>query len=137
MEITPSTLAVVSNLELRRYAGDLEAIDEYHQTLLNELSQLPVRVEITAPRGICEDELYGLVLRTHASYQRFSDLRIEVCDNSLNSRAIIMLSVLFDGIYVGEPEDLLHFRRGERREIMYPTKGLGAKLADVRFIEPQ
>ena len=47
-----------------------------------------------------------------------------------------LVSVLFDGIYVGEPEDIHNYRISSgRTSLLYPVKGFGVKIADVKFID--
>jgi len=45
-----------------------------------------------------------------------------------------LLTVLFDGIYIGDPEDLLNYRKDSQAKIWYPTKGLGEKVDGIEFI---
>ena len=71
-------------------------------------------------------------------YGRFLDVRNEVHRDFMESAhpqlcPVAPVSILVSGIFVGEPEDLLNFRKN-RGTIMYPTKGLGEKLADIRFL---
>ena len=51
-----------------------------------------------------------------------------------HSPGFSILTLIFYGIYVGDPEDLIIHRKGIKGRILYPTKGLGEKLAEVKFI---
>ena len=46
-----------------------------------------------------------------------------------------MLSALFDGVYVGDPEDILNRRRyGDGSIPLYNVRVFGIKLAEIRFL---
>jgi len=137
--ITQKDLEKLSQLELELYAGNLRAFKGEDIKKRAILLNLPVKVEVTAGRGICDDTLYEICLKLRGKHKTFSDLRIKATDYCLQYfRYKIewnLLSVLFDGIYAGEPEDLLNYRRGEG-EIFYPIKGLGRKIADILYLIP-
>ena len=139
MELDAEALTRLSTLELEMYAGKLSALAGEDMKKATRLKQLPVRVKLVAERGVCEDSLYDICSEVEGQHASFHELRMRVIGklardlNSPSSPAWNLLPVLFDGIYVGEPEDLLGFRKG-RSEPLYPTKGLGTKLADIEFI---
>ena len=138
MGINRETLERLSNLELRQYAGDLHAIIGKNRKLWTELSNAPVDVKMAASRGICEDKLYDICLSVQRKHETFSMLRhriMEALSKKSETLGFNLLTVLFDGIYVGEPEDLFHYRNNLSGRILYPTKGLGSKLAEVTFID--
>lgn len=138
MNIDSKTLERLSNLELRQYAGELNAIVGKDRILFEELNESSVEVVMIAPREICDDRLYDICLSMHKKHEMFFMLRHRILDKLSKKYEELkahLLTVLFDGIYVGEPEDLFNYRNGRQTRILYPTKGLGSKLADVTFID--
>ncbi len=137
MRINDCTLERLSRLELKRYAGDLRALSGEDLRLYKELMISPVQVKVIIERGICEDAIYEICVKAEGEYNKFKDLRHKIIrELSRNAQAPgwDLLSVLSDGIYVGEMEDLLNYRYGNQTGILYPTKGLGEKIAQVIFI---
>ena len=138
METNKQTLERLSNLDLRQYAGDLKAIQGDDRELYERLMRSPVEVHVTAQRGICDDLLYQILSTIEGTYERFEELRREVMFKlPKNSPGWNLLSVLFDGIYVGEPEDLLNHRYNRPEGILYRTRGLGEKVVDITFLSDQ
>lgn len=127
MVIDDDTLARLSLLDLYQYAGDL--ILGENRKLYDELLELPVEVRVTAQRGICEGIFYEICLNAQGKYRRFGDLKKRIVQRSN------LLSVLFNGIYIGEPKDLLNLRRGNQARILHPMEGLGQKIADLKFLK--
>lgn len=141
------TLERLSNLELRQYAGNLNAISGEDATIYDMLVESPIKIKVTAQRGICEDELYDICLSLEGRHDRFIDVRHAIIESYIKkispmqkmrdtgvAQSPCLLSMLFDGIYVGDSEDLLNYRNNNQAGILYNTKGLGAKLAEVTFI---
>ena len=136
MNTDKPTLERLSDLELRQYAGDLSAIMGDDRLLYEKLFGLPVEVRIAAHLGICEDRLYQILCIFQGRYEKFEDLRCKITTRLSREFAPPgwnRLSVLFDGIYIGEPEDLLNYRQGNRAGILNPIKGLGEKAAEMIF----
>jgi len=136
MKFDSQTLERLSLLDLRQYSGDLTAIGEEDRKLSNWLFELPVVVLATAQREVCEDPLYNICFGAQGEYSHFFNVRQRVMQELsrlANGPGWNLLSVLFDGIYVGDPEDLLYHRCGEQKRILHTTKGLGEKLAEVTF----
>jgi hypothetical protein len=130
------TLERLSTLELRLYAGDLGAFGTNDWILRNELTEIPVEVRVIIEDGRCDDALYKLCEQVEGMHETFGKLREGITDalaKGLGNAGWNLLSVLFDGIYAGEPEDLLNHRTGGM--ILYPVKGLGEKIAEVTFLE--
>jgi hypothetical protein len=132
----PNDLERLSGLQLREYAGDMYALTGADRRLYEKLIQVPIEVKVIAERGVCEDRLYDICLRAGGRWT-FVELRRYVMQELSRTHDVsensgwILLSVLFDGIYVGDPEDLQHHRNGNKSKILYPIKGLGEKLAEV------
>ncbi len=132
------TLERLSNLSLRQYSGDLAAIRGEDRQLHAQLMESPVEMRVIAQPGVCEEELYEICLQAIGRYPRFIDLRWRIT-RELSAKfeppRWNLLSILFDGIFVGEPEDLLNHRNGNPSGVLYPTKGLGTKIAEVIFLD--
>lgn len=147
MQIDYQTLERLSNLELRQYTGDLTAIVADDRVLYNELMESPVEVRVTAQRGLCEGGLYEICLSVQGRHKRFVDVRHAVINKYTRDmkpfekmvdagkvQSPCLLTVLFDGIYVGDSEDLFTYRNGVSGRIWYPTKGLGEKIAEIVWV---
>ncbi len=137
MPIDVRELRRLSNLELSKYAGELDALEGDDEMLVAILACSPLETKVVADKGICDAKLYKIGLQVQGEYETFAELRRKVMDKlsqTFQPPAWNLLSVLFDGIYIGEPEDLYNFRAGESQGIIYHIKGLGTKLADVRFL---
>ncbi len=137
MPVDTEALDRLSQLELEQYAGNLRAIQGEDRNIYERLFELPVIVKVIAERGTCEDELYDICVRAERNYVRFLDLRRDITRElaeKFDTPGQNLLTVLFNGIYVGESEDLLNFRKSRPEGIIYPTKGLGEKLAEITFI---
>jgi len=75
MQIYKQLLNRLSNLELNRYAGDLNALAGKDLALYNKLMESPVEVRVIAQRGICEDELYEICLSVQGKHKQFVNVR--------------------------------------------------------------
>ncbi|MEN9626272.1 MAG: hypothetical protein RL557_600 [archaeon] len=141
MAVDHGTLERLSNLDLRVYVGDTNAIRGEDKRLYEQLMQTSVEVIMPSEAGMsqqgtCEEPLYQICLGAQGVYNAFIDARQHVMGKLLreiSGPGFNLLSILFEGIYVGEPEDLLNYRNGNSAGIRYPTKGLGNKLAAIRF----
>lgn len=137
MTTDSQTLERLSNLELCQYAGDLGAIQEEDRGLYEKLTESPVEVVVTGGSGVCDDWLYEICLGVEGQYDTFLEVRKIVQDEL---RGVVggpgwnLLTVSFNGIYVGEPEDLLNYRNGRTKSILYQTTGIGKKVADITFL---
>ena len=142
-------LEKLSNLELRKCVRDVngvskEDIDLYVE-LYNKLLKSPVEVNITAQRGLCEDHLYELCLSLQGRYKEFVYSRYKLGElyrefmfkklSENNNPGPCLVSVLFNGIYIGHYKDLLNYRKGNSEKLLYSTKGLGEKIAEVIFLD--
>lgn len=131
------TLAAMSKLLLEFYSGNLYAFGVSSRRLNEQLKKQPVEVSVIAEKGACENELYHICKEAEGKYEKFSDLTRKITEALAKGEvrpSWNLLSVLFDGIYVGEPEDLRNYRNGETASIIYPTKGLGEKIARIKFL---
>jgi hypothetical protein len=133
---TKETLKRLSNLDLIKYAGDLKAIKGQDAILYDELMNTPVEAKVIAKEGICEDVLYKICLDAQMNYEGFKNLRHNIINKLSKSEQLTagtknLLTVLFNGVYIGEPEDILNYRKGGAT--LYPTKGLGKRIMDVQF----
>lgn len=138
MQIDSKELRRLSNLEISRYAGQLDAIRGKDEILVGLLAETPVEVVMVAEEGVCNGTLYNICKRRTGRHKSFALLRGEVIGElaqRFEPPCWNLLSVLFDGIYVGEPEDLYNLRAGEPQGVIYNLKGLGTKLADVKFLK--
>ena len=135
MEVDNQTLERLSNLTLEEYAGNLAAFEGDDAETYVKLMESPVEVKVTAQKGTCEDNLYEICLKAQGKYKRFLDLRRKITTELVEEiKGFNLMSVLFDGIYVGEPEDLLNHRNDSQAEILYPVEGFGEKIAEVIFV---
>ncbi len=137
MKIVKEDLERLSGLELRQYAGDLKAIRGKDIVLYDILMKNSVEVKIIAERGVCSDKLYDICIDLQGRHGKFVHLRrrtMNMLSQEFKGPGSNLLSILFDGVYIGEPEDLLNYRNKNRSGILYPTKGFGEKLAEVNFL---
>jgi len=121
--------------ELRQYAGEQFITGELAD-VWEHLGYYPVEVRMCASRGACDDRLYAICQSVAGSGRTLKAVRQYVVSQLYQIATdpdCNLLSVLFTGIYVGEPEDLLNHWRGSD-DIFYPTTGLGKKIADIHFL---
>ena len=139
MRIDRKTLERLAYLDLKLYAGDLGAFIKEDYELREALMVSPVEVKLISARDICDDSLYTVVERFVGRYEKFQDLRYGLTKELIATLPVPagynLLTSLFNGIYIGDPEDVLNFRLQRGDKIMYPVKGLGEKLADVIFLD--
>ena len=140
METDEKTLQRLSTLALTlRYKRDAEVMKEEDENLYHALLDSSVRVQVIADKNACEDSLYAICSSLQGTHEKFTDVRTLLGKQFYQARRLTseerLLSVLFDGIYVGHPEDLLQIRNGHDEEVLYPVKGLGEKMADIIFLE--
>ncbi|MBI4159360.1 hypothetical protein HY500_03840 [Candidatus Woesearchaeota archaeon] len=131
------TLERLSYLNLMEYSGDLFAIRGEDRQLYSKLMESPVEMIVTAQPEVCVEEIYRICSGAVGGYRRFIDLRQRIMRElaaKFETPGWCLLSVLFNGIFVGEPEDLLNHRNGNPSRVLYPTKGLGAKIAELSFL---
>ena len=137
MDFSEANLRRLSNLEISRYAGELDSIQGEDGRLVELLARTPVEMTMIAESGVCDEKLYEICRKKVGRHDSFALLREKiVCDlaERLEPPAWNLLSVLLDGIYVGDPEDVYNLRSGEPNQVMYNLKGIGTKLAEVRFV---
>jgi len=139
--IDASTLDRLNNLELEQYAGNLNAFTKEDLIMRERLAATPIDVKMIEPRGVCDDELYDICSPFEGRQETFASLRQGIVDRLRREIEPILpffqwnlLTVLFDGVYVGEPEDLLDYRKGNEQGILPPIEGLGKKIADIKFL---
>jgi|SRR3989338_4510316 len=138
MNSDSQTLERLSDLDLRQYSGDLSAIRGEDRQLHARLMESPVEMRVTAQPEVCVEELYRICLSAIGRYPKFIDLRQMIMGElaaKFETSGWNLLSILFNGIFVGEPKDLLNHRNGNPSRVLYPTKGLGAKIAELRFLD--
>ena len=139
MIVSAEELRKLDALGLKEYAGDTAALHGEERKTYDALMKTPVDVRLIAEEGVCHDSLYRICRDAEGIYISFGALRRHVDSQLTAERRYYMLnwrmlSVLFGGIYVGDPEDLLNHRAGIERGILYPTRGLGKKVSHVRFL---
>jgi hypothetical protein len=136
MNINPKTLEKLSAVTLLSYAGIPSALSLDERRIMNLLSKVPVVVNPLEFVEGFDNELYNIAFGLQGRHDNLMDLRASA-DHALMDRypgpGFRRLSILFDGIYLGEPEDLLNFRKGNPREVMYEIRGLGSKVSDIIF----
>ena len=130
------TIKRISELALQVHAGNLQALAGRDLEIYCRLSKLPVSVKITTRKGTCEDLVYDICFKAQGRYESFHYLKGkingEVAD-IMNHPTARLLTVLPDGIFVGEARDLKDFRRDPKAKLVYPIVGVGEKLAEVWF----
>jgi len=137
-------LEKLGNLELECYAGVLSALRGYEE-VYHRLFKEPVEVKVVAPREACDERLYEICLRAQGKHDKFMDLRHKVVGElggMAQDPGWNFLTVSFDGLYIGEPEDLVRHRADADVKTLnpqifmplYPVKGLGIKAAEVTFL---
>jgi len=142
MDIDDATLERLGMLELQQYAGDINAIQGSDKGLLESLMSSPVRIELIAQDGICEEELYEVALGIQGEHHDFKVAREEMISSygqielAQRHTSPCLLTAIVSGIYVGDPEDLFIFRKKEGGDFLYPSKGPGEKIAKVHFLYP-
>ncbi|MDD5193048.1 MAG: hypothetical protein PHF67_00520 [Candidatus Nanoarchaeia archaeon] len=137
MKIEPKELRRLSNLELSIFSGENLALEEWDLIHARALYQTPVEVTMIAEEGICDRGLYRLCLYFEGEHDTFAGLRVDISERlaqTFQPPNWMKLTVIFDGIYVGNPEDIYNSRAGQPELIQCPMKGLGTKLADITFL---
>lgn len=129
----------LSDLDLAIYAGEVDAITPRNIRLTSEPMNAPGEVRIVAEQGVCEEKLYRIISELTGRHEKFIYLKRAVV-NSLMKQAAgpgwNFISVLFDGIYIGEPEDVYNHRKSSGNSSpVYFVRGFGVKIADVEFID--
>jgi len=148
--IDAKTLRDLSALQLDVYAGNIGKIFGEDGIIEKKLTETPVRAKVIAQEKDCDAGLYRVGLEIQGEYKSFKELRRAVVRHlqqlpsvpgsrvpGLNipiSPEWNLISVLFDGIYIGEPEDLLNHWTGTGN-IFTDIKGLGEKLAEIEFLK--
>ena len=123
--------------DLRLYAGDLTALQGEEARMHEALMMHPVVVRVTASPGVCDADLYDIVKEVEGRHDRFEIVRQTVmgrlAKDSEKGSGWNLLAVLFEGIYVADPEDLLNRRLGREYAILHRVKGFGEKVAEIDF----
>lgn len=136
-QLGDEALQTMSKLLLKFYSGNLSAFEGSCGKVVEQLRKRPIEVKVIAKKGVCEDRLYEICQAAQGKYEKFSDLTGKITEALAKGSARPdwnLLSVLFDGIYIGEPEDLLNYRSSELDGVIYPTKGLGEKISQIKFL---
>jgi len=135
---TNQELEELSNLELEVYAGRIELAETPQYRKLEALFEVPVSMKVIAPPEVCEPHLYRIARALEGRHSTFAELRQKTNEALFNKQGNILgwniLSVLASGVYVGEMEDIRNYRNNSS-QILYPTRGLGTKVAEINFLE--
>jgi len=110
METNPEVLRRLDDLELQRYAGEIKTFPDREESLYQELMMSPVKVKVTAPIEVCAARFYQFCLNVQGEYDDFKQVRLKVSQESMQEFDRMALSVLFEGIYEGDPEDVMCVR---------------------------
>src|SRR3989344_8646168 len=123
------TLRRLSNLELRQYAGDLDALMGDNRNLFEKIARDPVSVRLIVEDGDINPDFYAVIKDLEGKYPSFIELRrktIKLLATRFDGLGWNSLTCLFDGVFIGEAEDLW-FHREDRGTSMYPVEDLGKK----------
>lgn len=147
MQIDQATIDCLSDLELELYTGNSFDGIKKEREIRNKLHRLPVRIKVNLGESFCDDLLYrickGLASREFTTIQelkgRLGSLSMSVIpqldtSNWVQKIAPTLFTTLFNGVYVGEPEDVYNHRKGNKSKIWHPVKGLGLKIAEIEFL---
>jgi len=144
MQITRELLDKLSYLHLKEYAKQIDKLDRVMELFNSALMNRSVNVKKVMPIDYCDRGLYGLALEAQRDgpFMNFAEMRTffhtglsRVYAEPLPSPLppYIRLSILPNGIWVGQPDDLLAYLEERREDIKHNEKGLGKKLAEVIF----
>jgi hypothetical protein len=137
-----SQLAVLNALQLEYYAGNTNLGSREEWALYHQLHSEPVQVETVTPTPLYAPLLKGIVseIAKKSRYSSFKELKLDVFQRTsliINNPLDLgsSLTVLFGGIYIGDPEDVRNFFHNPESSSLYPVKGLGSKVINVVFID--
>ncbi len=135
MTIAEEEISRLTRLELALYADRPVPISIEDNRLFEQLKASPIEVVVDNRRNGYAPELHALVSRLAGQYPDFMDLRVMVSRELAQLGNGFALSVTYDGVYIGKPHDLyFHLSHEEPEMPVSHFKGLGKKVADVRFI---
>ncbi len=132
-------LRKLSMIDLQAYAGDTVAqkICRKDQLFFHLRFNVPVQLKPIINISDCDAGLYNICVGLKNEYTNFDSVRKAVEEGLgkvVQDIPFDRLTVLFEGIFIGNPEDVLDQRTG-KSEVMYPMKGLGTKAVEVKFLE--
>ena len=139
MNVDLSILRRLNALELESYAGKEPLITQEDLELREQLYQLPTKLTLVQPSPEYPLELKRIVT-TYAEqdrHEKFIRMREKIMRDLMEktSTPSNLLTVLFGGIYVGEPEDFRNYILNSQSELLYPVQGFGQKVANIEFIQ--
>ena len=140
MAVGNETIAKLSELSLEEYDGNLDAVlKQGDKKTYENLMYSPVRITLNRQGDICEGRLYEIVASMSGEHTTFEHVRREMDNRLLQKLERIpsdwrLITVLFEGIYIGDPQDLLNHRLNNGEAISYPIKGFGEKIASIEFL---
>lgn len=134
MPVDTDVLEDLSREELEVYSGNSSARTPESRKRWESLMCSPVRMKVCAGRDECDENLWDLCLRMQGRHEQFMDLRVKINDELMKRYPQFMLTVVFDGVYIGEPEDLRNLRAENGQRVMYEVKGFGRKVGDIEFV---
>jgi len=144
----------LGQLELEEYAGNLGAFSSEDKTIHEQLMRMPVEMRRIPLKKECDGSLVALCSELAGKYESLIDLRIKIIEAYTTRRKPLekmqtlgamqspcLFAILVDGLYLGDPEDILNKRKQIANgsmtppEIWYPIQGLGEKIAEIIFSE--
>ncbi len=141
-QLPPEELTRLSNLELEVYAtGSNEHIGLADLVLMEQLNQTRVAIHTNQVQGSCADILHKIGVTNGGIYPSFIQARQAIVASlvaHLQPPAWNMLSVVYDGIYVGDPEDMYEYRKAPISGSFtpaYQVVGFGIRLGEVIFLD--
>ncbi len=139
------SLQELSQLELECYAGKTDARDVAASAEHRLVMEKPATMRVTAKPDVVPEAIYEICKRLEGSYTSLLALRNAVFVTYMEQclsledptpRSPVGITVLPDGVYAGDPEDIYYQREQEENflgRIRYPIKGLGEKIAEVQL----
>ena len=125
----------LNKYELANYSGNFSELEKGYAEIYLRLVNSSVRVrlldDVDADEGLIE-----ICRKLEGRYEAFYMVREKAMEMLAEGKRKIgwnLLTVLFDGIYIGDPEDIWNLRNGKKP--LYSVDGLGKKIAEINFLE--
>jgi hypothetical protein len=138
MQITKDLLNKLGYLHLVSYNGKPVDLDQIEDVIHQALIKQPLNVR--AVHGVeCDPALLNVVqeVEKKGEYSKFFDMKEDIVTglNGITSPVPFhhRLSVLPNGIFIGEPYDIIAQISNQEERIRFPEKGLGFRLGEVVF----
>ncbi|MBI3334088.1 hypothetical protein HYZ97_01250 [Candidatus Pacearchaeota archaeon] len=139
MELSSGEIEQVNKSILDMYTGriEIERLPKEFLPIFERMHKLPVNMALAESIGI-DSRLVKLIRANqgiHSSYDKLKcKLNVKLMD-LFPGPGFTRLTMLYNGVYVGEPEDFLAYLEDRSEDILYPLEGLGKKVGDVVFID--